>query len=233
MNNLKVFWGKEFKIPPLPKIATKKRLKNWEKFRLSLYYLPKEIVTRDKIYPGWKEMIQEDWFYDSIKNGELASDTLTLPGRWILIDNRPKPMFKNGRQRYKDDERFLEPIIEGLRKSKKIDPQGVGVNVSLNSRFGIMPDEYDRLVRPELAKLLDISLKQIRLPRAIEWNYLSNAFYSKWGETNTWEWFDDRKEKDLRRLYGGCIDDGGISGVYWHANYVQFNCIGLRPLIVL
>lgn len=231
--SLKEFFGKEIEILPLPRVITQEKLNKCKGLGFSLHFLPQETVSRDKIYPGWKKIIQEDWFYEDIEIKNLSPETLMLPGRWILIDHRPKPMFKNGRQMYLDDEKFLSPIVKKLRKFKKIDPRQISVNVPLNSRFGITPDEYDRFLRPELSKLLDFKIKQIRLPRAIEWNYLANYFYLQWGKTNTWEWFDDKKENGLRRLCGGCSDEGGAANVYWNSNYIQFNCIGFRPLIEL
>jgi hypothetical protein len=69
------------------------------------------------------------------------------------------------------------------------------------------------------------------LPRAIEWNYLGNAFHPEWGDTNTWEWFDDSYQNGTRRLRGGDSEYGGLSDVDWGVPARRRDGLGFRLLV--
>jgi hypothetical protein len=127
---------------------------------------------------------------------------------------------------YKED--ILAPVLEDLRKRKIVTDFEVK-----GSRFRISWDELQKPeVKEAIAAAMDVSPESLRLPRAIEWNFLGNAYHPEWGETNTWEWFDDSYQKGQGRLYGGYSEFGGLSNVYWDDPGVRRVDLGFRLQVV-
>jgi len=92
-------------------------------------------------------------------------------------------------------------------------------------------DQLHNDILPEIAKKFGVSQSQIRLPKAIEFNVLGNMHHSEWGETNTWEWFEDSFEADSR-LVGGRSDVGGLALVNHLSSASPYDNVGFRPLVV-
>ena len=229
---LKEFFGEEIEVPPLPSEITPKRYEEWKEKGLELHYLPPVEMKEDSDFPGWEKKPGKrhtphaQWgieFFDAIKNGDLPADAATLSGAWTLIDTRRKPQYNSANQRYEDDP--LGPVLEALRKKNFIADFKVK-----GSRYDISPEEFEKPeVRAALAEALGIPVEALHLPRAIDYNYIGNAFYPEWGETDTYEWFED-VYKGQHRLYGGDSDGGGLSHVSWIGAASRYASIGFRPL---
>ena len=219
------FFGYDVEIPSLPEEITPERYDRWKEMGLELHYLPPEEMKKEADFPGWKKK-PEDWFYDRLKANEVPADAAKLPDAWILTDTREKPQYDNGKQTYNED--MLTPVLEDLRKRKIITDFTVK-----GSRFNI---SWDELQKPEakqaIAEAMDVPVESLRLPRAIEWNFLGNAYHPEWGETNTWEWFDDPYQKGQGRLGGGLSEFGGLSGVYWVDPGGRVDSLGFRLQVV-
>ncbi len=122
----------------------------------------------------------------------------------------------------------LASILADLRKRKIIQDFQVK-----NSRFNVSHNELHKPeVKEAIAEALGVKPENIRLPRVIEWNYIGNAFHNEWGNTNTWEWFEDDYMNGQRRLYGGLSENGGLSSVNWFGPDYRHGNLGFRPLVV-
>jgi hypothetical protein len=223
--SLRNFFGYDVEVPSLPDEVTPERYEKWKEMGFELHYLPAEEMKKDSNFPGWKTK-PRDWFYENIKNKKVDADAATLPAAWVLSDTREKPQYQDGKQMYEND--ILAETLEDLRKKKVITDFEVK-----GSRFRISWDELHKPeVKKAIAEALDVPEDSLRLPRAIEWNYLGNAYHPKWGETDTWEWFEDSLEKGARRLDGGHSGDGGLSFVSWDAPSDRYDDLGFRPQVV-
>jgi len=190
---------------------------------MKLHYLPSTEMTQEKNFPGW-QIKPEIAFYERIQEGRLSKKATQLTGEWILVDSRNKPAEdRDGRQLYPND--FLGPIMEKLRGLGKLEECDIP-----QTRAFISWEEYHDILVPEIAKILKVKPDQVRLPRAIEFNFLGNAYYPQWGETNSWEWFEDRIY-DKKCLSGGHSRHGGFADVYVDRFDVRFNDVGFRPLV--
>ncbi len=232
---LREFFGYDVEVPPLPDEITPERYEKWKEMGFELHYLPNEELGEERDLPGWKKKPgtrytpDKNWgieFFDEVKNGNLPKDALKLPASWILVDGREKPQYQDGKQKYADD--VLAETLEDLRKRKIITDFK-----TKDSRFNISWDELNKPeVKKAIAEALDVPPESLRLPRAIEWNYMGNVYYPKWGETNTWEWFEDSYQKGTRRLDGGSSRHGGLSYVRWDAPDDRHDSLGFRPQVV-
>ncbi len=233
---LQAFFGSGIEVPALPKEITTERYEKWKENGFELHFLPSEDLTEDRELPGWKKKPGKRYtpgqqfgieFFDEIKNGNLPPETTKLPGAWILIDERNKPSYQNGEQLYPNDE-IIGQALAKLRKD------GVIANFeNKSSRFNISHDELRKPeVKEALAKVLDVPIESLRLPRAIERNYLGNSFYPEWGDTNTLEWYEDDYESGRKRLGGGYSEHGGLSGVGWRYPDDRNGDLGFRPFVV-
>ncbi|MEK9152163.1 MAG: hypothetical protein AAB692_02260 [Patescibacteria group bacterium] len=234
---LTAFFGPEFfareikEVPPLPPEITPEKYEEWKEKGFELHYIPPVEMKEDAEFPGWKQKPGKKFtpgtqygidFFDAIKNGDLPADAATLAGAWMLVDTRRKPRFDNGNQSYDRD--LLAPVLADLRQ------KGLIANFqNTGSRFNISPDELEKPeVRAALAATLGIPVENFHLPRAVDANYLGNAFYPEWGETDCLEWHEDVYQIRLR-LFGGHPDGGGLSYVNWHDAGHRFGSIGFRP----
>ncbi len=223
--SLSTFFGHEVEVPPLPDEVTPERYEKWKEMGFELHYLPPEEMRKDAAFPGWKKK-PGDWFYGRLEANEIPADAAKLPDAWILVDTRGKPKYESGKQIYKDD--VLRPVLEDLRKKKIItDFETKG------SRFNISWDELNKPeVKKAIAEAMDVPEECLRLPRAIEWNVIGNAYHPEWGDTNTWEWFEDSYQKGARRLDGGGSGLGGLSHVDWDDPAERLGSLGFRPQVV-
>lgn len=191
-----------------------------------VYHLSGVTLSKDSRVGGWDKK-PEDWFWKQIRNGKVSQDAATLPDAWVLVDKTPKPDYKDGKQMYENDP--LKALLKQLRKDKKI--QTIK-GIPDTSRFGISHYELFQVILPEIAKVLEVDKNQVRLPKEIEFNVIGNLKHPEWGETNTWEWFED-KFGDDHRLIGGDSDRGGLADVghRWFGNRSDF--VAFRPLVVV
>jgi len=197
--------GKTIEVPPLPAEITSEQLEFWEQNQLALHYSPGVEITKDNTFPGQTKKLDAD-IYKWIVEAKISPEAAKLPKGWILIDTRAKPNYASGDQMYEND--LLAPVLEKLRLAGYISSFK-----QTSSRFNISADELNKAeVQIALAETLKIKLEQLDLPPATLYNYLGNAFYPEWGETNTWEWFQEEYSGG-RRLDGGLSGAGGLSGV--------------------
>ena len=223
---LREFFGYGIDVPPLPEDITPEQYEKWKELGFELHYLPEEDLTKERDLPGWKKK-PEDWFYDKIQEGKISEDATKLPGAWILADSREKPQYNDGDQTYEDDEK-IGKVLKKLRANGAIKDFK-----KEDSRFNISWDELNKTEMKEaLAEILNTDPQNLRLPRAIEWNYLGNAFYERWGKTSTWEWFEDEYDKGWFRLHSGLAGLGSLSGVGCHGPVFRVDALGFRPLVV-
>ena len=190
------------------------------------YHLSDITLDQNSNVEGWDKK-PEDWYWKQIGDGNVSQDAPKLPGFWVLIDKTQKPGYKNGRQVYENDP--FGDLLKQLRKDKKV--QTVK-GFSDTSRFSISHDELTQVVLPEIAKLLGVESSAVRLPKAIEFNIIGNLKHPEWGDTNTWEWFND-KFGDGRRLIGGRSVLGGLTDVYYDWSDRRRDRLGFRPLVVI
>lgn len=227
---LKEFFGYDIEVPPLPEEITPERYEKWKEMGFELHYLPDEKLTEERDLPGWKKKLGYS-FYGKIKDQEINADATTLPGAWVLADTREKSQSIG--QAYKDD--VLAETLKDLRKRELIRDfriQGSRFNISFN-------ELHKRKVRRAIAETLDVPEKFLRLPRAIEWNFLSNAYYPQWDGGETREILEDTftkvyqgYQKVHNSLVGASAQHGNGSAVYdYNTNYYG-DILGFRPLVV-
>ena len=189
--------------------------------------LPPIHFEKNLKWPG-KGVKPEDWYWEQIKAGRISKEAAKLQGLWFLVDGSQKPNHDSGRQLYENDP--LGPTLARLRQEGKIAVPSSYRHIPDASRFAVSWDEVTQHVNPAVAELLGVEVSQVRLPRAIEFNVLGNLFHPEWGETTTWEWFEDVFGGG-RRLHGGYSVYGGLADVdhYWSDGRDD---IGFRPLVV-
>ena len=220
--SLKQFFGLNMEVPDLPEEITPERYQEWKEQGFELHYLPEIDMTQDKKYPGWQK--KPDKLFEYIKNNKVAKDATRLKPGWVLIDERAKPGYDNGQQLYANDP--FKEALEKLREGRIIQDYP-----TKDSRFNISHDELQKPeVKQALAQVLKVNPKDILLPKAMEWNYLGNAYYKEWGETNTWEWFEDEYEGG-NCLNGGHSDYGGLANVDYDSAGYRNDSLGFRSLV--
>jgi hypothetical protein len=225
---LSEFFGKPIDVPPLPSEITPERAAEWKKLGFELHYLPAEDMTEDAPFPGWKKK-PKAFFHKGISDGRIEKGAAKLPGTWLLIDGRSKPDYADGRQMYKDDP--LAPALEELRKKGVIGKSDDKPSIPIDSRFKLSWAElHAPEMRQKIAEILKTDPDRISLPRAIEWNVIGNIHHPEWGETNTWEWFEESYESS-DRLDGGSSGSGGLSLVVSDDAGNRFGGIGFRPSV--
>ncbi|MEK7535870.1 MAG: hypothetical protein AAB590_02570 [Patescibacteria group bacterium] len=227
---LRAFFGKDVDVPPVPASISLEQYEKWKELNYDLHYIPEEEMTEDKNYPGWKKKPDRGLNLFSVfkdKKNKMAPDTLKLKHGWVLVDRREKPSYANGvRAEYPGDDPLVH-AIEELRAEGHIG----GDNLQ-GSRFRIAQEELQKSeVKQKLAEIFEVNPDQIRLPRAIEQNFLANAHYPDWGDTNTYEWFEDLFQGS-GHLIGGHSGSGGLSYVSWGSAGSRSGSLGFRPLIV-
>jgi hypothetical protein len=214
--------GHTIEVPPLPAEITSEQLEFWEQNQLTLHYSPGIAISKDNTFPGQKKPLDAD-IYKWIVEAKISPEAAKLPKGWILIDTRAKPNYASGDQMYEND--LLAPVLEKLRLAGHISSFKHQA-----SRFNISADELDKAeVKVALAEALKIQPEQLALPSATLYNYLGNAFYPEWGETNTWEWFQEEYSGG-RRLAGGYSGRGGLSRVSYDESAYRRDYLGFRPL---
>lgn len=215
--------------PPQELIDTVTRAKELGVTVFDAVFLTAKELSQDTEFAGWN-VKPGDWYWNQIKRGTIAKDAARLPGAWVLVDRTPKPNYDGGKQLYEDDP--FGPLLKGLREEGRIQVPSGYEHVPATSRFAISADELEQAVFPEIAKFLGVEgIAEVRKPKGIEFNVLGNLRYPQLGETDTWEWFDDKFGGD-RRLVGGDSDVGGLASVdrFWSGYHYDF--VGFRPLIV-
>lgn len=221
------FFGQEFDLAGFKKTLQhygRDEIKRWHKLGLEPHFFPKVDMRTRAEFPGWK-IKPRKWYYNVANygfvvlrrrpNGELAPDKEPFGiGGSVLIDTRLKPSYRESDccyQMYKDDN-LLGPIIQQLREEEKIrssDPP--------SSRFGIPSSDWDREVKPALARLLRFHVSQVRLERVFEANIIPQLYpympRRDDGKTQTDVLYEEFFWGENNRLYGGSSFHGGLAFV--------------------
>ena len=127
---------------------------------------------------------------------------------------------------YENDE-VIGGVIEKFRKEGNI------VEFKhFSSRFNITWNDLRKSAfQVAVSEAIGVHWSMLRLPKAIEWNFLGNAFYPQWGQTETWEWFDDAFET-VCCLRGGSFANGGLSHIYGGSPKDRNDSLGFRFIAV-
>lgn len=236
------FFGKEFDLTDFANTLKKygeSKVRFWQKLEMEPTFLPEVAMSQDANFRGWK-VKPESWFWQKIAEGKILRQVgnklvpvkeVRLEGITALIDTRLKPKYDAGKQMYKNDN-LLGPIIEDLRRAKKIVEYG-----PQSSRFGVSADEWETRIKPVLAQKLGLDESQIRLEREIEANVIPQLYLymprKDDGTTDTWEWREEYFEDRGHRLLGGHSAHGGLAHVYHFASGSHWSSRSVRPLAVL
>jgi len=220
---LEFLFERPIEIPPLPKEATLERIKEWEKKRLGLHYLPDADMDKEYGLKYWT--IPDPRII--LSHGRSGVD-MKLPGCWVLCDERPQPSYNEGNSYYEDDEDFLAPVMEDLRARHVIDSD----EQTKRSRFGIAPRDLEKLeVVASIAQAFGLKPEQVTLPHMIEFNVLANLHREKpnpyISRSECSEWFADTFEPEELRLVGGANSVADVNWVQSHAfHHIGFRFIG-------
>ncbi|TSD03441.1 MAG: hypothetical protein Athens071416_122 [Parcubacteria group bacterium Athens0714_16] len=218
------FFGKEFDLTQFAENLQKygkKKIQYWKSLMLEPHFIPKMAFMPKNNYPGWK-IKPNDWFYENVTAGKILhninGNLITLKivetdGVTLLIDTRCKPQYTSGSQMYENDN-FLSSVILKLRKEEKIKYDS---NIPWESRFNISADEFETQLKPHVADLLDLKIKQIRFEKTIEANVIPQMYQhmprKNDGNTNTWCRYDEFFGHLTICLFGGNSTNGGLSHV--------------------
>lgn len=243
---LQNFFGREFDLSLMK--ATLERydqakVAEWQKLGLEVHFLPKIVLTQDTTLDAWK-IRPENWYWQQLaarnllitdpKQGLVKARDVGLEGIVVLIDTRKKPNYDNGKQMFARDRDYMGRVIERLRKEGKLARYEYGLQTS---RFGISSLEWEDHLKAALAKHLGLESTQLRLETAIEANIVPQLYTDMPrkddGTTSTWVWYDEFFESALRRLIGGCSDDGGLADVDYDGSGTHWGGSAVRPLGVL
>jgi len=227
---IKKYFGKTaeaIEVPPIPAEITAEQFEFWKNNKFKLHYSPGIEIKKDNEFPGMKERLSDniyEWMKKDDKGkSKINIDSAILPKGWILIDERPKPQYDNGNQMYEDD--ILAPVLEDLRK------KGLIAGYKEKGSRNVSNDEFNKPeVKETFAKALKIKPEQLELPKAVLFNYIGNKSHPEWGNTNTWEWFQDEYTSGSR-LNGGDSGNGGLSYADYASSGFRFDSLGFRPSV--
>ena len=223
---LETFFQKIIDVPAIPEGISREQIEKWEKMGIELVYLPEEDMTEDKDAPGWIKKPTNLFSY--IKIGNVSSEATKIKAGWRLMDKTRRPQYDSGRQMYEKD-----PLKDAITELRENDHIAKWDGRDSGSRFHLSNDELQKTeVKIAFAKVLGVEPTSIRLPKAIEWNVVSNIHHSEWGETNYWEWYSDECVGGCR-LLGGHFADGGLSDVNYASSSAWDDRIGFRVVIDL
>lgn len=192
--DVKRFFGKDRAVPPVHSKMFEARQRA-EDLGLSveLIYIPPKLFDREEEFPGWTVKPEEDFwkkvptttpYYEEFYPNMRLSH---LKGSHALIDTSVRPDFDEGRQHYGNDalERFVA-------MARGIDDETY--EITRGSRFGLPLRNQDDLLFPMLTNELGLNQApgvRVRRPTFMEFNYTGNLRYPHFGQSDTFEWFDD------------------------------------------
>lgn len=235
------FFDRSFSLTKFEKALKRygrKLVERWQRLGLEPHFLPKTCII-----PGWRKE-PNDKYCQGIVEGNILRlqpgghelipvKEVRLEGIVVLIDTRAKPLYENGKQMFEKDN-LLGPIIRKLRQHGKIAAFLKGPS---SSRFNISANEWQDVIRPILAKCLNVRSQRVRLETVIEAKIIPqlypNMFRQKDGETNTSVWYEEYATNAKHRLFGGDSEHGGLSDVQHCMSSDHWDRRAFRPLIVL
>ncbi len=227
------FFGYDVKIPSPPKqlfdvlnTARKKGITSFEP-----HYIPKLKLTKNTDYPGWQAKPRDEFWQNMAflsKAQSPESVSLSFGGIWVLVDTTKKGDNENGNPAYIDEQLSIPFTDPNQAKAAKVP---FGTSRFYKTRNAIYTNEL-----PALAKFFRIGKDMVRLPKALEYNVLGNAFYPEWGDGDFEERFDE--EFGNLNLFGsagrnpdGPFSPGGLTVIQLGPDK-ETSYIGFRPMIV-
>jgi hypothetical protein len=210
---LRTFFGKETLPPPPQELLEFVERSSELGFTFEPYFEPSVRFTQDSNYPGW--LVKPNlWFWEQIRKGNISQDAAILSGQWAAMEALQMPNYDNGKQLYENDP--LGPILERLRKDKKIAAPNWCKDIPPISRFGLSSGQIKGYVVPlfvEHTKIKATAEKaEVRIPPYMSWNFRGNIAHPEWGKTDTSEWFAESIWGAFS-LCGGNRDHGGLADV--------------------
>lgn len=226
------FLGQEINIPTPPQelIDTLNKAQKIGWIAAEAHFFPKIQFEQGLNFPGWS-VKPEDYYWQKIKEAKIPPDAATFEGIWVVADGSQKPQYQHGIQMYENDP--FSSILAKLRKDGEIQVPDWNNHIPATSRFGINNDELQIYVNPAIVDLLGVQPEQVRQPKAIEFNILGNLFHPEWGETNTWEWFEDKFSRHNLHLIGsgGDYAHGNLGRMNFGSCRDNYDNLGFRPLV--
>lgn len=166
-------------------------------------------------YIGWQKPLPENYWKTEI------IQRIELPGCWIWIESQPKPEYL-----CRVEDNMLTCLL------------------GLSTRFDYGWRTVMEKFIPQIAEILGFPIQAVRLPSAVEWNFMANFFlflaekglpYSDWGSTRSWEWCLNKYGRE-HALIVGSSDFGGTSALGWKY-FGERSWFGAmlwwRPIIIL
>lgn len=228
---------KNVDIPPLPDWIDNKLVQYWNENLFHVHYLPKVCFDENLTLSKWQDKPHKI-FYKKIYEGKINERAKLLSGTWILIDGRNKPPKKVPWITSGDTRIFkkigFDPKNYFKKWSKQAHQREYLINIlkkkGFGSRFCLSIHDINEL-KPFILKFLKIDKEKniIRLPFFMEYNYLGNSFYKQWASTETWEWLEDKFEKE-QNLAGGSESVGCLG---WEPPEFWSTILTFRPVIEL
>lgn len=157
---------------------------------------------------GFKPYTPDEIYYATgfrVTNISFGKDAYQHPDTFILIDRRPRMDYKDVLEGKTDGNDPLEPLLERLRKEKKIDPD-LETSVPGTSRCGVSVEELYRFVFPKMEKIFGLETEvkrgeiKVRLPILTEFMIFGKYVYPHLNQATTWERIEHKlsgSESDL------------------------------------
>ncbi|MEI8360930.1 MAG: hypothetical protein WCG01_02285 [bacterium] len=181
---LEAFFGMTIEVPSLPSEVTYEKMAMWQEQNFELHYLPDIKMGEKDVFPGWKKK-PNDSFYKYIKNGKIDASADQLKAGWILVDATQKPDSRG--DVYINDalgEKIAEMRQEGIIRNN---------SQTATTRFRTNPLRLNTgEAKQGFSEVLGVSLRQIELPRAIEYNVIGQMHHKEWEKSYNFEWFNDK-----------------------------------------
>lgn len=231
LNIIERFRGKE-EIPQPPQALLEFVEQTTEKgFSFEPYLEPVLRFTPDSKFPG-QSVELSPWLIEQINRRKVSPDALTLTLQWAAMEGLQKPEYDGGKQLYENDP--LAPNLERLRGRGKIEIPDWCEHIPSISRFGSSAAEINKYIVPLfvseytlIGDLIKSGEAKAGVPPFTPWFYRGNTAHKEWGETNTWEWLDNKFGAD-GRLIGGHRGVGGLAGVFYDWSGDPYDNIAFR-----
>lgn len=204
---LKKVFRRGVHVDPIPASVTPEVVANLAKYNLRLVFWSDADINEKFIRPGYVK--PEAWYYANVGSGNIKGEVPTRLRRgWYAADFTVGTNYTDGSQVMVSDPWSL--LLERLRRELKL--VGKYENTPWGSRFAITPTEWEDCVLVHMASAMSLTRAQVRLERAVEFNFIGNVYDPNRGKFAMWEWFHDRFG-DAGRLDGGSRVRGGLARV--------------------
>lgn len=194
-----------FELMP-PKVSeTLQRVRELGFKDFDCYHIPPDIMFSH----GFKPHTPDQVYYATgfrIVDINFSKDAHKHTDTFILFDRRQRMDFEDVLEGKTDENDPLGPLLERLRKEKKIDPDlETSVPVPGASRCGASVEEVYGVVFPEMRKIFGLENVEkrevkMRMPTLAEFIIFGKYVYPYLNQATTWEWVEHKlsgSESDL------------------------------------